>query len=90
MTVIETSSWSAMLMPINDGRRRAHLMIPHTYFDLKLLHAAWQEIARGLPLTANIAELWSTCMKVLDRDPIETLARDVASYITELRTTEED
>ena len=90
MKVIETSPRSAMLMISNDGRRRARIMSPHTYFDLKLLHAAWKEIALGYPLSANIADLWSTCMKVLERDPVEILARDVASHILELRATEDE
>lgn len=65
-------------------------MTPHTYFDLKLLHVAWQEIARGLPLSSSIADLWSICIRVLDRDPIETLARDVAAHIAEQDVTPDD
>ena len=88
--VIETPPSDTMLMLSNDGRRRARIMISHTYFDLKLLHAAWKEIALGYPLSANIADLWSTCMKVLERDPVEILARDVASYILELHAREDE
>lgn len=71
------------------GGLRAHVMIAHTYFDLKLLHGAWKEIVTGLPLSSNISELWSVCLKVLDRDPIETLALDVAAHIAERGVTEE-